>query len=293
MIRRGLALGVTALLMVAGAAVAPPARAVKPSAQGWWRASLNLLGVDLTAIIDPSTVDVPSDGLLVMGGQNATQPQAIAAVTYPVSGDVAGPLRLLPHAATATVPGSGAMACPLDNPTFKPAQGGIITDAPKYDCLGAVTATVDANGAYVFDVTTLVRGDVVAVAILPTTTTSRIVFAAPADDSLPVKLLGPGTAAAPAAPGPLAVAGTAGVLGASTAAGPGQVKGMTITAPSAAPAASAAGPTAVAPAAAIGATSSSPERGSAGRAFALLAAALVAGLAWVMAGRRRTTESVE
>ena len=274
--------GVAALLLASAvAALAPPAQAVKPSAQGWWRASTNILGIDVTALIDPSTVDVPADGLLVMGGQAANQPQAIAAVAYRVDGDVAGPLRLLPHAATATVPGSGAIACPLDNPTFKPAQGGIITDAPKYDCLGAVTATVDANGAYVFDVTTLVRDNIVAVAVLPATTTSRIVFAAPADDSLPVKLLAPQSPAAAPTPAPAA---TADVPSATAVPGTGQVVGSAITAPTGRKAPAAAASTAPA-LATVAAEISAPSRGSAGRAFALLALALLAGLAWAVAGR--------
>ena len=274
--------GVAALLLAsAAAALAPPAHAVKPTAQGWWRTSINVLGIDLTALIDPSTVDVPADGLLVMGGQAANQPQAIAAVAYTVDGDVAGPLRLLPHAATATVPGSGAMACPLDNPTFKAVQGGLIADAPKYDCLGAVTATVDATDAYVFDVTTLVRDNVVAVAILPTSTTSRIVFAAPADDSLPVRLLAP----EPVAPAPAPAPAAADAAAAGVAPITGQVEAATIAAPSNqnAPAAVASPAPALAT---VAASASPPSRGSAGRAFALLALALVAGLAWTLTGRR-------
>lgn len=280
------------LLLGAAVASAAPAQAAKPTVQGWWRSSINVLGVDLTALLDPSTVDVPADGLLVSGGTSATQPQAIAAVAYTVDGSVAGPLRLVPHAATATVPGSGAMACPLDNPTFKPAQGGLIADAPKYDCLGAVTAKVDADGAYVFDVSTLVRGDAVAVAILPTSQTSRIVFASPGDDSLPVKA----ETAAPSAPAPADTAAAGSVLDPLASLRPsGSVLGAVTTAPSTpaaapAPAASASTPAAVAP---IGASATTPGNGSAGRAFFLLAIAAAAGVAWVVAGRpRRRSASV-
>jgi hypothetical protein len=283
--------GVPAALLLGGAvASAPAAQAAKPAVQGWWRSSTNVLGVDVTALLDPSTVDVPADGLLVAGGTSATQPQAIAAVAYTVHGSIAGPLRLVPHAATATVPGSGAMACPLDNPTFKPAHGGLIADAPKYDCLGAVTAKVDADGAYVFDVSTLVRGDAVAVAILPTTQTSRIVFASPGDDSLPVKT----ETAAPltAAPADTAVTGTTGDSGLAAMTPTGSVLGAVTTAPStaaasAAPAVSATTPAAVAP---IGATAAPARRGSETRAFVLLAIAVAAGVAWLVAGlpRRRS-----
>jgi hypothetical protein len=278
MTRRGLTTALAAALAV-GVVLAPAASAVKPARQGWWRTSINVGGVDLTALIDPSTVDVPADGMLVAGGSAADQPQAIAAVAYDVAGTVAGPLRLTPHAATATVPGSGAMACPLDEPTFTPAQGGLITDAPRYDCLGAVVATVDADGAYVFDVSTLVRDDAVAVAILPTSTTSRIVFAAPADDSLAV------TPALPAGPGPTG----------GSAMAPGPRASGTATLPSATvDAASAVAPDAQTPAEAAAATDPSSvaaigavqaaARGSAGRAYLLLALAAAAGLAWAYAG---------
>ncbi|MBV9665497.1 MAG: hypothetical protein JOZ37_16125 [Actinobacteria bacterium] len=283
-VRRGLAVALAATLSL-GIVGAPAAHAAKPAAQGWWRSSLNVLGIDLTALLDPSTVDVPADGLLVAGSTTAGQPEAIAAVAYTVQGTVAGPLRLVPHAATATVPGSGAMACPLDNPTFKPAQGGLIENAPKYDCLGAVTAKVDSDGAYVFDVSTLVRGDAVAVAILPTTQTSRIVFASPGDDSLLVKAEAP----APALPSATADAATGSFGDAALSPPlPGAVLGNETAAPGpaaeAAPTASITAPTAVAP---IGATAPTPGRGSAGRAFLFLAIAAAIGVAWVVAGRPR------
>jgi hypothetical protein len=123
---RGRALVLVVAVVAAAFALGPSARAVKPVRQGWWRSSVNVLGLDITAILDPSTVDVPADGLLVAGGSSADQPRAIAAVAYEVTGTLAGPLRLLPHPTAATVPGSGAMACTLDEATFTPAQGGLI-----------------------------------------------------------------------------------------------------------------------------------------------------------------------
>jgi hypothetical protein len=280
MTRRGVVLA--AALVVLALAHAPSASAVKPARQGWWRASINIFGIDLTALLDPSSVDVPADGLLVAGGTAADQPQAIAAVAYDVAGAIAGPLRLAPHPAAATVPGSGAMACPLDEPTFTPAQGGLIAEAPRYDCLGAVLATVAADGTYLFDVSTLVRGDALAIAILPTSPTSRIVFSTPADDSLAVT---PATAEAVVAPGGLAPpppASDAPLLPSPTVAAAGAVASDAL-APSMPPAPSA-------PAAAIGAVQSA-RRGSAGRAYFLLGLAAAAGLAWAFAGRARSSQA--
>jgi hypothetical protein len=275
-------LGALAALLVVGTLLAPSAGAVEPARQGWWRASVVILGIDLTALLDPSTADVPADGLLVAGGSAPDQPQAIAAVAYEIAGTVAGPLRLAPHTAAATVPGSGAMACPLDEPAFTPAQGGPIAEAPRYDCLGAVVATVDADGAYLFDVSTLVRGSAVAVAILPTTPASRIVFAAPADGSLAIT---PDGAAAPAP-------STGDPVGAAPSAGPVDrpsvtVAGTSAAAPDSPPVAAGLEGADPSPVAAIGSAPATAARGSAARAYVLLAIATAAGLAWARAGRRR------
>jgi hypothetical protein len=143
-----------------------------------------------------------------------------------------------------------------------------------------VTATVDADGAYVFDVSTLVRGDAVAVAILPTTTASRIVFATPTDDSLKVTPAAPDTPVGSATPGPTATPSfepaAPTVAGTRETAAPAE--------PPAAATADVAGPSAVAP---IGAVQTAESRGSVGRAYGLLGLALAAGVAWALAGRPR------
>jgi hypothetical protein len=92
----------------------------------------------------------------------------------------------VPAPTTASVPGSKLIACPLNDPSFKPADGGAIADAPPYTCSSAVSATVDSSGAYVFDVAGLRRGDSLAVAVLPSLPTDRVVFAQPGADALPV-----------------------------------------------------------------------------------------------------------
>jgi len=116
---------------------------------------------------------------------------------------VAGPLKLVPAPNTASLPGSKLIACPLTNASFAPAAGGSMSDAPAYSCGSAVVATVDSSGAYVFDVAGLQRGDALAVAILPTAPTDRVVFAKPGDGALPVnESSGTAAGAAGAPPSP-------------------------------------------------------------------------------------------
>ena len=181
------------------------AGAAKPAQQGWWEGASPLQPVtDLLASLGLefgglNAVDVPPDGLLVQGGTAEDQPAAYAAVAFAVgSDDITGPLRLAPAPTAASVPGSALKACPLDNPSFTPAQGGAPETGPGYDCLGAVAATVAEDGAYLVDVTTLRRDDRVAVAILPAATSARVVFQAPGDDALPLRSV------SPAAPGAIA-----------------------------------------------------------------------------------------
>jgi hypothetical protein len=166
------------------------AGAASPSRQGWWKVGLPTAGVGIGGLgnlKDPQAADVPDGGLLVQGGQSVGQPAAYAAMAFDLgTAAVAGPLRLVPAPTTASVPGSKLIACPLNDPSFKPADGGAIADAPPYTCSSAVSATVDSSGAYVFDVAGLRRGDSLAVAVLPSLPTDRVVFAQPGADALPV-----------------------------------------------------------------------------------------------------------
>jgi hypothetical protein len=276
---RRVAVVVGALALTAGTGLFDAASAARPARQGWWRASLVFLGVDLTAVLDPSSADVPADGLLVSGGSTSEQPQAYAAVAYDLGGrSLAGPLRLAPHPTAASVPESGAVACPLDSEVFEPAHGGRVEDGPGYDCLGAVNATIADDGAYLFDVSTLQRGDTVAVAILPANATSRIVFAPPGDDSLPL-----GEASSPGPPGPVADV--------PAPAGAGLTDNLSPSPVDVSPAAPVVGPSeggaAPAPAGFGTPIPTGSDRGSAGRAYVLLGLAAAAGAAWVVAGRPR------
>jgi hypothetical protein len=197
--RRPAALG---LLVALGWLLAvPTAVADAPVQRGWWHGAtalealtdaLQLPGLELP-LGEVSTVDVPADGLLVQGG--TAGPAAYSAVAFAVGdASITGPLRLEPSPLAVVVPGSPLLACPLDQPSFAPVQGGRRQDAPPYDCLGQVLATTEPDGTYLLDVTTLRRGDRVAVALLPGSPTARMVFDAPGDDALP---LGPAPSAAP------------------------------------------------------------------------------------------------
>jgi hypothetical protein len=273
---------VVAVLVATISALGLGARADAPVRQGWWKTSVMIGPIDIGALLDPSTADVPADGLLVAGGSSADAPRAYAALSFDLIGvETTGPLRLTVHPTGASVPDSGAVACPLDDPGFKPAQGGPIADAPAYDCLGAVDATIDDTGAYLFDVTTLRRDDAVAVAILPATSTARIVFAAPDDSALPTK-----AATTPPVPSGT-ISGGADPLPAPTRPAvipadptdPIAFDAPPATTPTTAGVAQPAPPALVA--------TPVSANGSSARAYALLALAAVAGTCWWFAGRAR------
>ena len=177
---------VTAFAVVGGDTAAT---AASPSRQGWWKVGLPLadLGVGgLGNLRDPQGLDVPDGGLLVQGGPTVDQPAAYAAVAFELgTASVSGPLRLVPVADAVSVPGSRLIACPLDDPSFVPEDAGVIATGPRYTCSSAVPATVDGS-TYVFDVAGLRQGDTLAVAILPSGPTDRVVFARPNDDTLPI-----------------------------------------------------------------------------------------------------------
>ena len=166
------------------------ASAASPSRAGWWKVGLPVADVGIGGLgnlHDPQSADVPDGGLLVQGGASAGQPAAYAALAFDLANAViAGPLRLILAPNTVSVPGSKLIACPLVNDSFAPADGGSVTEGPSYSCASAVNATVDASGAYVFDLAGLRRGAGLSVAILPTAPTDRVVFAKPGDSALAV-----------------------------------------------------------------------------------------------------------
>lgn len=62
-----------------------------------------------------------------------------------------------------------------------------MADAPNYDCRQAVTSGASQDGStYRFDVRKLVAEGVLAIALLPSSSTDRVVIARPDESSLPV-----------------------------------------------------------------------------------------------------------
>jgi hypothetical protein len=210
---------------------APGAHADEPLQQGWWTAA------SIGAPAQPPS-DVPSDGLLVQGGVN--NPSAFAAVVYDVAaGATVGQLTLTVARPSATTPGAKLEACPLTVSSITPEQGGAMSDAPHYNCAHKATGAPSKDGnTYAFSVSNLVTSGALAVAILPTTSSDRVVFSKPGTSSLPVtQSVAGGTpppfdsAPAPANnPAPLAPAG-----GASLAAAPPGQSGPSLPGPATTP----------------------------------------------------------
>lgn len=158
----------------------PVARADAPVDRGWWTATNP--GSPVPAQAPP---DVPADGLLVQGGAGDT-PSALAGLIYePEAGATAEKLVLKVVASSATTPGAVLQLCPLVSPVLNAQQGGPMADAPAYDCTRKVTAAPDDDGgSYTFQLSALASSGPVAVAVLPTTPTDRVVLAKPGVDSL-------------------------------------------------------------------------------------------------------------
>jgi hypothetical protein len=154
--------------------------AAAPDEQGWW--TVTNPGSPLPS---PPAPDVPAGGLLVQGGTSASKPAAYAALIYFVpSGDTASALTLDIAPKSATTSGATLEICPLVQQTFVPEQGGPMSDAPAYSCTLHSTASPSAGSKYVFPAASLANGGVLAVAVLPTKATDRVVFAKPGDQSL-------------------------------------------------------------------------------------------------------------
>jgi hypothetical protein len=164
------------------ALVAGPAGAQTAPEQGWWTS------ITLGNGINPTATGVPTGDLLVESEVNS-KPEAFAALAYQLpGGDVPGTLTLgIAPAPAATTPDATLEICPLTSPVFTAADGGPSSAAPAYDCTSHVTAAPESSGsAYQFNVAGLESNGTLAVAILPTSATDRVVFSAPSDSSLTV-----------------------------------------------------------------------------------------------------------
>ncbi len=166
---------------------AAPAAADAPEQQGWWTV-LNPGVGGLSAPV-PVPPDVPSDGLLVQGGPSASSPAAFAALLYSLGqGASASTLTLQVTGNSATTPNSTLEICPLSSDSFNAQEGGPMSAAPSYDCTNKVTASASSNGtSYQFDASSLVSNGTLAVAVLPTSPSDRVVFNAPDSNSLAVQ----------------------------------------------------------------------------------------------------------
>jgi len=166
---------------VAVGVAAAPAHALAPRDQGWWTVTNpGIAGAPATV---PGPPDVPARGLLVQAGGGGA-PTAFAALLYELDpGTTAGSLTLAVAPQSVTTPTATLQVCRLLSPINHPEQGGPMGDAPPYDCSRKATAAATAN-AYKFDVAGLVTNGLVAVAILPTGPTDRVVLNAPDASSL-------------------------------------------------------------------------------------------------------------
>lgn len=184
----GLAAGTFALCASVMLVGGGPVQADAPSQAGWWTATNPGAGFGIPS--PPPPPDVPPNGLLIEGGQSS--PTAYAAVVYDVpQGAAVGKLTLTvatqggqPDATPAT----NLQACPLQSAAISPEQGGPMSDAPAYSKSHCLTGGASSSGgSYSFNVSALVTDGALALAILPTTPTDRVVFAPPGAESLQIQ----------------------------------------------------------------------------------------------------------
>lgn len=236
---------------------------------GWW-----------TTAPAATAPDVPAGGILVQGGPTADRPLAFGAVDFVLTPNKApGVLTLAVAANSATTPNASITACPLTK-TFSAAAGGPMADAPTFDCSAKATATRSADGKiFTIDTATLARNNAVAVALLPTVVTDRIVLDKP--DGSALSTSGPS--------GPVTSSGviTSSPVNPSPAVG---TTGRTPVAPGTPAAAPAATPAAQpAPAAASGAPRAVVTRATSGAksskvGFAFIALLVLTAALWLFAG---------
>jgi hypothetical protein len=276
------------------------AGAEPPGQQGWWTVTNPGPAPEgLPVPTPPPPPDVPSGGSLVQGGPSS--PNAFAALVYQLpQGAKVGELTLKVASGSATTSGTTLEACPLTNPTIHAEQGGPMADAPQYNCAKKTTAKpAPGGGSYQFNVSSFVTDGALAVAILPSSPSDRVVFSKPGGDSLmvqPATTSGPVAPAAqdttPAAttspagsPGPVALSPSSAPASLGPALG-GSAVGASAPALATEPGQNAASAAPQTPAALQTTTNSSSHGGANPAAVgALLAGLLLAGGLWLFAGR--------
>lgn len=167
-----------------------PAAAQPVEATGWWTVTNQGSPAPGTpALAVPVPADVPPGGLLVQGGPDAAAPAAFGALLFDLSDSVALTLTLTLAPSSASTPGAVPLLCSLTS-SFEAVSGGPASQAPTYDCERSATGSASDDGtSYSFDIGALVAEDVLAVAVLPTASTDRLVFEAVSDDALPTTAL--------------------------------------------------------------------------------------------------------
>lgn len=186
-------LAAAAFVLVVCAAMgfgAPVVSADAPAQQGWWTA-LSVTTPLGEAVASPKPADVPANGLLIEGGPST--PVAYAAVAYYLAeGATASTLSLPVAPNSGTTPNTTLQLCALTAPAMHAEQGGPMSDAPAYSCAKKVTAQ-QSSAKYRFDVSGLASNGAVAVAILPTASTDRVVLSPPDNNSLATSGSGTGS----------------------------------------------------------------------------------------------------
>lgn len=215
------------LVFVLPAAVVQPNRAdaASPDTYGWWWQA-NTAAVMSGPALVPAT-DVPPDGMLIQGGPGSTSGQndscdsvvtspssacmAYAAVEFALpTGATPTQLTLEVSAQAHSTSGTTLEMCPLVNSTLKPEQGGPVGDGPHFGCAPDVTAATSTDGStYKFDVAYLGSGGRLAVAILATAPTDRVVLDRPDSSSLQIVR---SSSAEPSGPSDTPAGGSTGAL---------------------------------------------------------------------------------
>lgn len=180
--RRPLLLALVSGVVLLGSA---PAGAQPADASGWWSAAnAGTAAPGTPAAAAPVGPDVPAGGMLVQGGPDPQTPAAFGALLFDLAGATPLTLTLALAPSSASTPAAVPLACPLTT-TFEPVDGGPAAQAPTYDCTTGVTGVASDDGtSYAFDVAGLLGQDAPGVAVVPTSSTDRLVFDKPGDDAL-------------------------------------------------------------------------------------------------------------
>lgn len=277
---------VAAIVALGSVSVMLPAHAASGVEAGWW-----------TAVPVVASPDAPADGLFVQGGPASDGAVAYAAVAYSLApGESPVSLRLSVLKGSASTPNTTLAVCPLVE-SFTPKQGGPMEEAPAFDCATRTTAALSADGTtYTFDVASLSGSSSLALAILPTAPTDRVVLERPNADSLAADTASVASAL-PEQP-------TSSTEPSSDPAAPAAVPEVDVfdvilpslvdtTPPSAAPIETPSEVATASPSAIAGQLNEADRGGSALPALLFMTLALAAAALWLFAGRTRVSPNMD